>query len=794
MRLLASALLMTLALASASPAGAQAVRPERPFMTIAADWERVLARAEQAITRPDLIDAELNNIRRDVTEIQQQAIVVQAEGQVQVQATRQLLEALGPKPDAAKDQVEPDSVAAHRRALEEQLANAETRARQSELAVTRSERLLRQVLETRRQMLLSRLSAAGPSPLNPIVWGAAAREAGRLLTQRVIDVGTWRADLASAEAWRDALPRLLAVILLAVLIGWPARRWLLDRFGRRAEPAAPSYARRLLAAAVEATGRGILPALAAAAVLAVLLQENLVDGTLRALLELLASNAIAYLVVTGFVGAALAPDHAAWRLPALDDRMARRLNRRIGVVAALFFLGRVLGEIAATLDAGIELRQLGGLAIASALALAWMMLLGRSVWSGVDAVRQEGGRADRWRLVRLALGTVALAAPVSLLLGYVNIAPFLQHNLTVGAAVAALLLLLRGLARDVSNLLLVDHTRASVILRRQLALSPGASHRIVVLLELLFDLVLLLLAAAIALNLIGFDARDILRVAGMALREVRIGGLRITVTDLLFAFVLLLALLATTRYVQRYVGERLLPETRLDPGAQNSIRSFVGYAGIVLSIMVAIGATGIDLSSLALVAGALSVGIGFGLQNVVNNFVSGLVLLVERPIRVGDWIVVGGHEGIVRRINLRATEIETFRRQAVIVPNAEILSSHLVNWTHIDRTARVDVPILVDPASDPATVQEIMRGCAMAHPEVARHPLPLVLFNGIVPGALAFELRAFIENVDLILIVPSDLRHAIHKAFAEKGVRFAAPFVPLPSVAPPATPPTGSPA
>jgi len=179
---------------------------------------------------------------------------------------------------------------------------------------------------------------------------------------------------------------------------------------------------------------------------------------------------------------------------------------------------------------------------------------------------------------------------------------------------------------------------------------------------------------------------------------------------------------------------------------------------------------GLDLSNLALIAGALSVGIGFGLQNVVNNFVSGLIMLFARPIKVGDWVIVGGYEGMVKRIDVRATEIETFQRSAVIIPNADVLSSAIVNWTHRDRYARLEVKVGVAYGSHVARVRDVLLACAKAHPEIAVIPVPYVLFTDFGGSSLDFELRAYLANNERRLAVMSDLRFAIDAAFRRSGI------------------------
>jgi potassium efflux system protein len=245
-------------------------------------------------------------------------------------------------------------------------------------------------------------------------------------------------------------------------------------------------------------------------------------------------------------------------------------------------------------------------------------------------------------------------------------------------------------------------------------------------------------------------------------------------TVLAAAALLLVGLLAT-RAVQRWLGRQFLPRTGLEPGLQHSISAILGYVGVIAAISLALAELGIDLQKIAFIAGALSVGIGFGLQSIVSNFVSGLILLAERPIRVGDSIVVKGEEGWVRRISVRATEIETFERASVIIPNSELITGVVKNWTHANTMGRIIIKVGVDYASDPEQVRDLLLECAREHPQVVDSPLPRALLLNFGDSALEFELRCVVADFDRSLIVKSDLYFAILKRLRAAGIRIPAP-------------------
>jgi small-conductance mechanosensitive channel len=225
-----------------------------------------------------------------------------------------------------------------------------------------------------------------------------------------------------------------------------------------------------------------------------------------------------------------------------------------------------------------------------------------------------------------------------------------------------------------------------------------------------------------------------------------------------------------TRAVQRWLTAKYLPHTQLDSGLRNSITTGIGYLGFLIAITLSLSTLGLSLDKITIVAGALSVGIGFGLQSIVNNFVSGLILLWERGIRVGDWIVVGDEQGIVKRINVRATEIETFDKAVMIVPNSSLISGTVKNRVHSNRMGRIVIPVPVNRDADSAKVAEILSSVAVTNRTVLKRPEPVVNFKRIGDTIKEFELVCFIAEVDDGAKVTSDLIFKIDHQLMEIGI------------------------
>ncbi len=258
----------------------------------------------------------------------------------------------------------------------------------------------------------------------------------------------------------------------------------------------------------------------------------------------------------------------------------------------------------------------------------------------------------------------------------------------------------------------------------------------------------------------------------------QIGTLTIVPSRILFAVALLAVMLSAVGWFKKQLEEDWLQRSRMDVGARTSIVSISGYLAGMLAIMIALSLAGVDLSNLAMIAGALSVGIGFGLQNIVNNFVSGLILLFERPIRRGDWVVVNGTEGTVQNINIRSTIIRTFDRADVIVPNSELISGQVTNWMLKDLRGRAKVPIGVAYGSDIDLVKRLLLEIAESRPEVITDGTvapPMVIFIGFGDSALNLELRFFVQNVDERGCVISEVNYAIYHAFRHHHIEIPFP-------------------
>ncbi len=292
---------------------------------------------------------------------------------------------------------------------------------------------------------------------------------------------------------------------------------------------------------------------------------------------------------------------------------------------------------------------------------------------------------------------------------------------------------------------------------------------------MIIDLLVVFLAFAEMLAVWGFFDNTWLAVERILGFGISLQNYRLTLGTLIWAVILVYGSIAVSWLIQIILEEEVYPRRKVERGVGISINRLIHYAFMVVGITIGLSAVGIGLQNLTVVVGALGIGIGFGLQNIVNNFASGLILLFERSIKVGDTVQINGDWGIIKNLGLRATIVETFDRSEMIVPNSDLVSSTVTNWTLSDRQTRLIVPIGVAYGSDVQRVTQILLRIAQENPFIMKFPEPAVFFMNFGSSSLDFELRAWVADIDIRLKVKNEINYEIEKLFRENGIEIPYP-------------------
>ena len=262
---------------------------------------------------------------------------------------------------------------------------------------------------------------------------------------------------------------------------------------------------------------------------------------------------------------------------------------------------------------------------------------------------------------------------------------------------------------------------------------------------------------------------------GLLAFGVNLGSQRISVGLVIISAGILYGSFLLSWIIQKVLIDEVLTRRRVETGVRVSIAKLAHYVLVFVGFVLALLALGFEFTKLTIILSALGVGIGFGLQAVVNNFVSGLILLFERPVRVGDYIEIGGNWAEIQKIGLRATTVQTFDQADVIIPNADLITNQVTNWTLSNRRVRLIVPVGVAYGSDVALVMETLMACGGANSNVAKTPAPQVLFLRFGESSLDFELRVWVLDAEERIKVQSELHQAIDRSFREAKIEIAFP-------------------
>ena len=754
-------LLLVALLIAASPARAAAEDTTRQTLDAA---HTTIADIEAALKGDNLSNADLMRLRAasDPFAAQLQAVIVDLSPRLDASAKR--LAELTPKSKepAVTDSASPELAAEK---LKHDALDADLRSARAMLL--QIDDIDARISVERRDLFARETFARSASVLSPLLWIDLAREAPNDASALAARFGDWLGGLSTRLTLSRTLgflAAMLAIIALAAPLNWITRRVI----ARDPNVGEPDRFHRALGAAWSAIVLAGAP-LAGLGVFAYALDifdisDPRAQGALDALLDGLRLLAIANAVAHGL----LAPGRANWRLVNLSDRAAAQIEQLWLGVAAILAAERLLEpavDALGSLNIAIAGRAVGATLAALLLAATLRRL----------AAQADDAALPAWATTRAALAwTLAALTIGATLSGYVAFATYIVEQTMELAMIVSILFIVDAVLQEGADNLLKPSAPIGRALTAAIALRRDALDQIIVLVQGFARLTILVGGTMIVLGRwsVSQDFASSLRAAYFG---VKIGGVTLSVSSLLVAGAALAIGMAATRALQNWLSSRYLPRTRLDAGVSNSIRTIVGYLGVLAALGISGAQLGLDFQRLALIAGALSVGIGFGLQSIANNFVSGLILLWERGIRVGDWIVVGADQGFVRRINARATEIETFDRGTLIVPNATLVGGPVKNWMHADRTGRIVIAVNVAYESNVETVREMLIAVAKAQDSVLAIPAPLVLFNQFGDWALKFELVCYVDDLVMAERVRSEMNFDILRRMREAGLRIPYP-------------------
>ena len=691
---------------------------------------------------------------------------------------------LGPAPSGSGATENPD-VTRQRATLEKERNALDADIRLARLLSVNAQQRRAEALAQQRAVFEAQLLEHSHSPLRDDFWNEASAQ--------------WQIDQVRlrsiASQFQSGLATALGGAVLAKLLIGAAGVLAIVAVGVRL---AESGLARLLAARAP-VGRLRRSLLAVLTVLAYVLIAGLVFSLAWDWLEeagdwgtqsaRLAESAVSFGMFLAFVlglgRSLLSLGRGSWRLPPLADDFARQLAPLpwlFAFVALVCWLPITLNDVLDTPINGVisNLAPTVAFAIACLISLHLLRRPARGLHreaQSQDAPNQReltSGRSARLGLLRALAVALLVVLLVMVVSGYLALARTVAGQAVWAGIVLVSAYLLFKFADDLWMALLSSRSRFSQRLHKGLGMTSQALDQAAVLLSGVTRIAIFFYMVIAFLAPLGSNPEQLLYRGGKYGSGLKVGEFDLVPGAMFrFAAVLLVGFIVL-RLFKRWLRQSYLPKTNLETEMRSSLTSLLGYVGGVVVITLALSALGISVTSIAWIASALSVGIGFGLQAIVQNFISGLILMAERPVKVGDWVVLGASEGDIRRINVRATEIQLGDRSTLIVPNSEFITKTVRNMTLRNAEGRVLIRLPMLLTVDAQQVRDIMLSALHEHKEVLPTPAPGVTLDGIDNGLLIFQAIAYVSGPRIAAGVRSELLFTIlerlHAAQVPMGI------------------------
>lgn len=575
---------------------------------------------------------------------------------------------------------------------------------------------------------------------------------------------------------------VLALFILPFIASYVIRYLVSTTVGYRSKNEAPRYHQRLIATFSEGLSKIIFPLL-----LLWLLYSVALPYVFGSDLSMNPTQSAAHAFIIGifvfvlfaiipirFAATLTSPKFDKWRIDIFDFLHSKKISSRIFIFSIIFAMHLMLDIWQNHWNIPSTTYYLITLTFIACEIWAAFRLLPKSLWVADD---DNDNMLQTHPLVSLARKALFILLPLSFiaaLFGYLEAGNYILRSGLLSFGIIVLFQrIIEPLLSDI-----LHNTITQPKFREAFDLKIVSLQRIKNIARIIISPLLFVVSAFIVLRLWGVPNAELRRYASLLIDGFQIGSITISLTSIFFAIGTFILVMYIFHAIRKYLLNSFFPETGLTLGSQHAISAGVGYLGFIIAILMAIAAAGVEMKNIALVASALSIGIGFGLREIVSNFVSGIILIAERPIKVGDWVRIGDEEGTVKEINFRSTEIETFKKSNVIIPNSQILTSSVVNMTHRNDIGRIDIEIGIGYGENIEEFKQIALDVMNNNEFVAKYPKPKVFFMNHGDSALQFKLQCFTNNITKSrLKLASTLRSRLHEALKQDNIEIPFPQV-----------------
>ena len=740
------------------------------------DMSRQLGRMEGMLKNGQSMSDTLSEDVKFLSNTRTKLMEAKKRNEKELEFVQRRIEALGPEPTDGSQEIE--VIAQKRKEFNEEAAYQKGQIAEVDVLLAKIDELDTLIINVRNTELLGNLL----NYQQPLIYPSNFLHSTTLFVEYMVDIikspVNWYQGLNEDQknfVHSNIIPALL-VALLSLWLGIYLRLFIMKHFGYRNDIEHPRYGRKVIAAIFVAIAYGVIPAtIIAGFMLWMYSTQVMTTGFFGIVINSFLFYTLLVILARAVSRVFFAPYNEKWRLINVDTDKAKRMTSALYFTVFMFGLCGFLLHVATISNYSVDLINYIRACSNAVKGICILLLIKRYLWDEIEDKDPEEGEAVEnteedaevnaaFKITFSAVLFVVITFGMSLF-GYARLSSFIFDRFLITViGIGGLFVIRKVLSDFLHRILLLRFWVKTFKLRRKIVSKIDFWSNLVI------DPLFILFGLFMVLSIWGVSTDILLQSAKKILLGFKVGEVEISPIAIIMGLVSFFIALAVVKAMRVRLVNNVLAKMDIDDGIRHSLASGFGFVGFIIAAIIAIIVMGGNLSNLALIASALSVGIGFGLQNVINNFVSGIIILFERPIKVGDWVIVSGEEGQVKQINIRSTEIETFKKSSIIIPNATLLSSSVTNLTHANNWSRQSISIGVAYGSDVKRVTEILLEIAAKHKYVLKNPAPYVLFKDFGASSLDFELRCYTNNIWQGWKIPSDIRYEINERFIEEGI------------------------
>lgn len=741
---------------------------------------RRLVKIEQTLKKGDTDPKILSEYMSYINDNRLQLTKAKVEIEKDLKFVEKRIEALGEQPKEGGKEV--DIIAQKRKEFNTELATEKGKIAEVDILLTKLDELDATIFNIRNQALLGNLLIRSDNLFNPTVLFDSTKKFVAFFFDIIKSPVGWYSELNEEEkiqVQNKWLP-VSFLIFFALWIGIYLRLFIMRKFGYKKDIEHPRYGKKVSAAIFVAIAYGVIPSTIIGFFLAWIVGTKIFTaGLLGLVIKSLLYYSLYVILARAVSRVIFAPHNEKWRLVNVDNEKAKLVTSALYFSVTLIGIFAFLEHVARLGNYSLELIAFISSLSSAAKAFCIIFIAKRFIWDGDDDTEtekenDENDEAEEKANVPLRITLIVSFFAIVVfglsLFGYQSLAAFILNRFIFSFVVVGIFFVLRKILSEILHrLLLLRFWVKTFKLRRKIL------HKLDFWSSLVIDPLFVLMGIFSLLALWGVSTDVLKQMVMKLLFGFTVGGVKISLISIVLGILIFFVSITVVKALRRRLADNVLAKMDIDDGIKHSLASGFGSIGFIISALLSIAIMGGNLSNFALIAGALSFGVGLGLQNVVNNFISGIILLFERPIKVGDWIIVNGQEGVVKQINIRSTELETWKRASIIIPNSDLLSSIVTNLTHDDKWGRLDIKIGVAYGSDIEKVRDILIEAANNNKRVLKKPAAYAVFVDFGSSSLDFELRCFTADIMNGLTISSEIRFEINRRFIEENIEIPFP-------------------